>query len=198
MPALQDDGRELADEITGLMSCGAAAIGTDSQCPTPDGRYSDVWSDADVANLSPVPDANVTAEPDLQALQASAYDVLSGAYTVTLSDANSGAQCAAALDSGFALYIGFSCGMAFQQLGPNDIAQPTPANDNSAGGHSIIIVSYRINAAGQYEWLIRNSWGAGWADNGGVWCSDTWRLAVWECWCLNETMLTKVVGKKAA
>ena len=198
MPALTDDGRELADEITALMTCGVSAIGTDSVCPTPDGRYSDIWSETDVAGLSPAPNANVTAEPSIQALEASASDCLSGAYTVDPAPAANGAKLAAALDSGMAIYIGFSCGSAFQALVAGQVAQPTPASDATAGGHSIVIVSYRINAAGEYEWRARNSWGATFADSGDVWCSDSWRMALWEAWALNETMLNAVVAKEAA
>lgn len=201
LPALTDTGRELADNITALMTCGAVPMGSLSQCPTPDGRFSDLWTTADVAS----PPQNVNQEPSVQGLQAGAFAVLKGAYTVDVTSATALQQCAASLDGGIALYLGFSCGQAFEALTVLGIAQPTPSTDTTAGGHAVTVVSYRINAAGEYEWLIRNSWGASWPaaanDNdppppGCVWASSAWLLAVWEVWLLDESLLT--AARKAA
>lgn len=190
MPSLMDDGRELADNITAVMTCGVAVM----HGPTPDGRNSDVWSDVDVAGINSPPPANVNAEPSVQTLEASAYECLSGAHTVDLSAANAGAVCAAALDSGLALYAGFLCGSAFMRLGASEVAQPTAANDTNTGGHAVTIVSYRINAAGAREYLVRNSWGTLWADAGNVWASEAWLLACWEVWVLDETLISKAAA----
>jgi hypothetical protein len=176
LPPLQDDGRELADCITALMACGAVAMGP----LAPDGRFSDSTPE------------NATDEPSVQALEDSAHACLAGAYTVDLTAANALDVCAAALDSGRALYLGFDCGDTFEALGPGDIAQPTPASDPNQGGHALTVVSYRVSAAGQREFLIRNSWGNGWADMGNVWASSAWLLACWEVWVLDESLLSKV------
>lgn len=186
LPALADNGRQLADNIAALMTCGAVAM----KSPTPDGRVSDVWSAVDVSGLPSPPPANVTAEPSIHALEASALDCLSGAHTQDLTAANALDVCAAALDGGISLYIGFDCGQTFEDLGATGIAQPTPASDPNQGGHALVVVSYRINAVGDREWLIRNSWGNGWALSGGAWCSSAWLLACWELWLLDDTLMT--------
>lgn len=195
---LADDGRELGDVIKAIMVCGVAKM----RGPTPDGRNSDVWTDADTGGSPP---GNAAAEPSVQLLEEAADELLGGAHTVDLASANALQVCAAALDSGIALYVGFDCGDSFEALHLDQVAQPTPPADPGQGGHAVTVLSYRINAAGQYEWLVRNSWGTGWAlpaanDNAGdapagcVWASSAWLLASWECWLLDESLLPAAKG----
>lgn len=43
---------------------------------------------------------------------------------------------------------------------------------NPKGGHAILVTGVRTNAAGKREFLIRNSWGAGWGIGGHAWFSS--------------------------
>lgn len=192
-PPLDDNGRQLADMIKAILVCGVAAM----RGPTPDGRNSDVWTSDDTDGNPP---GNAAAEPSVQLLEEAADELLGGAHTVDLQAGNALQVCAAALDSGISLYVGFDCGAMYEALHRDQLAQPTPANDPEQGGHCVVVLGYRINAAGQYEWLIRNSWGNGWAlppvndnaDNaptGCVWATSAWLLACWEVWLLDETLL---------
>jgi hypothetical protein len=187
-PALQDNGRYLSYMVAAVMKCGVVPMGP----LAPDGRNSDVTPE------------NATDEPEIEELEAGVTECLSGAHTVDLSAADALHQCAAALDAGIALYIGFDCGATFQGLSRRDIAQPTPANDSNQGGHALAVGSYRINAAGEYEFLVRNSWSERWpsevdlplpsdAPPGCVWCSSAWLLACWEIWLMDETLIHQSV-----
>lgn len=39
------------------------------------------------------------------------------------------------------------------------------------GWHLVLVVDYRVNESGGYEFLIVNSWGENWAESGMAWCS---------------------------
>lgn len=40
------------------------------------------------------------------------------------------------------------------------------------GGHAILCTGVRITLQGARQFLIRNSWGSGWGDNGHIWVTD--------------------------
>lgn len=42
------------------------------------------------------------------------------------------------------------------------------------GYHAMIVVGVRTTANGRREFLLRNSWGAGWGDNGHVWVDESY------------------------
>lgn len=45
-------------------------------------------------------------------------------------------------------------------------------NEDSAGGHMLCIIGYRTRADGNREFLIVNSWGEGWGENGMCWMHE--------------------------
>lgn len=57
---------------------------------------------------------------------------------------------------------------------PNKVFDPP---NSSVGGHAMVIVGYRTNAAGEKEFYIRNSWSSYWGIQGHAWFSTkyiTW------------------------
>lgn len=164
---LKDVGAELQDDATALAQWGVAPI----QAPTPDGRYSDVPND-----LPGVP----FPEPDINQVRLAGADLIGGEYSINV-DADAPRTVAACIDAKIPVWFGTNIGDTFQKLGPNDIGQPTPANDGDQGGHAMYISGYRTNAVGRLEFRVENSWGEGWADKGAVWVSEEF---VMECWCL--------------
>ena len=61
----------------------------------------------------------------------------------------------------------------------------------SVGGHAMVIVGVRTNAAGKKEFRIRNSWGTSWGDNGFAWVSEDYLMSdstsdLWICTRVNN------------
>ena len=166
LPQLQDTGADLSDDATALAEWGVAPI----QAPTSDGRYSDVENDK-----------GWFPEPDLGRLLIAGADLISGEYQIPV-DSSAPSLCALSLDGGIPIWLGFFVDSAFQSLGPSSIAQPPDTSDPSGGGHAVYLSGYRTASSGQYEFLLQNSWGSGWAGGGAVWCSQAWLLACWMLW----------------
>jgi len=186
---LTDSGAELADVIA---SSGVFGISPIVNPPTPDGRESDIWSDVDLSGLPNPPPANVNAEPDGKQLESASSDPLSGAYTVNLQAANAVAVGVAALAAGLPLYVGFFCDTAFQNLQFGQVAQVPNTSDPNGGGHAVYLIDSRPSPTvpGTTEFLLRSSWGewaGGMAANDGmVWVSEAFYLAMWEAWVIDE------------
>lgn len=175
LPPFQDNGAELADAIAAGATYGVCPM----QGPTPDGRNSDVWGPIDA------PNPNVTQEPDVVRLEAAATTIITGAYHIDPNSPNVSDLVAGAISSGYPIYVGFYVDSAFENLGANDVAQPPNQSDPNGGGHAVFLAAYRTNAAGKREFLLVNSWGTDWADNGTVWVSEAWLAATWELWIMD-------------
>jgi hypothetical protein len=166
-PKLTDDGAQLQDDADAIAMWGLAPV----SAPTKDGRFSDVENYTDGA----------FPEPDTSTLQVAGESLADGEYQIAV-DASAHNVVAASLDVGIAVWLGVFVDSAFEQLGPNDIAQPANASDPSGGGHALFLSGYRTAQDGSFEFLIVNSWGYGWANNGTVWASTRWLLSCWDLW----------------
>ena len=165
LPVLSDDGAELQDDVDAVAKWGVGPIGSDIE-----GRHSDCPSVQEPS----------FPEPDVSALQVSAGHLLSGEYSIPV-DSSAHEVVAASLDAGIPVWVGGLVGSAYENLGPNDIAQPTPDTDSSAGGHAQLIAAYRTTGA-ELQFLVVNSWGTGWALNGTVWASTAWVETLWSAY----------------
>jgi hypothetical protein len=164
---LTDGGADLSDDATALAKWGVAPI----QAPTSDGRYSDVEND---------PPDNTFPEADPAQLELAGKDLIAGEYAIPV-DAQAPVLCALALDAGIPIWVGFEVDQAFEDATPSTVVgAPDPAY--ALGGHAVYLSAYRTAADGSYEFLLQNSWGSDWADDGAVWVSEAWILATWMLW----------------
>jgi hypothetical protein len=163
-PTLQDLGAELQDGANAIATWGIGPIGA-----SPDGELGDVPND---------PADNSFPEPDLDNVEVS-WDLRGDKeYSIVMDPQTVVAVAAAALDAKMPIRTGFNCDRAFQDLGPNDVAQaPDPAN--VLGGHSTYLRAHRV-VNGSRQFRLSNSWGTSWCDSGEVWASEAWLVACWD------------------
>jgi hypothetical protein len=187
MPATSASGPPLTDsgiDPTSLLSVtplGLVPIGTDGQCPAPDGTYTDCY--AATVNVDVQLDAEIEGRSNIDI---SAYNV----------DASSGdadaiaAQVTPILQTpGLSNAFGIFVDSAFENWDPSQgpLASACNLNDPSGGGHWIdqdeITMTY-VN--GTRCWGFLNSWGS-WGLNGRIYVTDT-RLV---------TMTSQIIAFKA-
>ena len=87
-------------------------------------------------------------------------------------------MCAAAIASGFPVFVGFFVDSAFEQLSPGQVAPAPNENDPNGGGHAVYLSAFkRVN--GKRLFTLTNSWG-NWCDNGQCLVGDEWLAKVWD------------------
>ena len=154
---------------------------------TPDGRFYDLWTDADVANIAGAAPGNVNDEPDVMGLEiAGSNRVLLDVaqYAINPMDPNRSILMAAALDASPPVPI-VACGfvdMAFEEIKPGQVAGAPNTTDPNGGGHAYWFSAYRTNAKGQREWKLDNSWGSRWAELGYARVLDGAAMPGGFCW----------------
>jgi hypothetical protein len=176
---LSDDGRQLSDNIIVAITQGLAPFEGDVE-----GRHSDI-STANATTPPTFEETKAALEHKFQLLQLRIDPAVPGFEKKLI----------ATLALGSSIYLGTQVGSAFENLGNGMIAQPDPANDTSGGGHALLIVGHRTNADGTYDWLIQNSWGETWDENGECWASTAWVVA---CWELHPLLLATPTAATAA
>lgn len=166
VPRLKDTGAELQDVATAMARWGVGPMG-----PAADDPFTDVPQD----------DGYGFPEVNASSLVIAGANLVGGEYAVTIDD-SAPEMIAASIDAGIPVWIGGPVGRAYELLGPNDIAQPTPADDATAGGHAQVVDGYRVTSSGEIETQILGSWGPEWALNGSVWASEAWIRSQWLAW----------------
>lgn len=73
------------------------------------------------------------------------------------------------LEAGKALVVGVDITASFFNLKPPYVID---LENGSYGGHAIIIVGYGMLEDGSLTFLVRNSWGDAWGDNGHAWLTS--------------------------
>ena len=166
-PPLTDSGIDPSTLIA-VESFGDVAIGTDAQCPAPDGSYSDCYP------------ANVNDDVQLDAEIEGRVQVDFTAYDVDVSSAN--ADTIASLVTpvlqtpAFGVAYGIFCDSAFEAYDPANgpLDGAANLNDSQGGGHWIdadeITMTY---VAGKRCWGLLNSWSATFGLNGRIYVTDT-------------------------
>ena len=166
---LTDSGRQCSDTIAVAREQGLAPFEGDVE-----GRHSDVST------------TNVTAPAtydETKAALAHRVDLLPLRIDPAIPDLSD--RIVASLAIGSPVYLGTEVGAAFEDLGAGMVAQPTPANDTSGGGHALVIVGHRTNADGSRDFRVQNSWGESWDEAGECWASLAWVAATWELYPLS-------------
>jgi hypothetical protein len=172
---LWDNGRQLVDVLEAARTVGLAP----QQGPTPDGRNSDVWSDADTGGTPPG-NVCVDATPaELGAANLHEFDF--GHHTIDPTAADVEAQVIATLTAQVPapILLGTLVGQQFEAAGPGTIVEPA-GDDSTAGGHALLIVGHRTLADGTRQFRVCNSWSGSWGESGEIWASSAWLRACWE------------------
>lgn len=183
-PPLTDEGAEPADLFRAGALCGVRAI----QAPTADGRNSDVDP------------ATVNDEPRLDQSATEALTIITGGYRIDETAADMAEQVCAALAAKMPVGLGFFCDSRFQAWTP--AAGPLNSynlQDQTGGGHFVVIVGYRTDASGARIFRILNSWSALWGDTGFIEVTTAWLRAVaWDLYIFNVSEPPTQVENKVA
>lgn len=184
LPLFTDGGAELADVFTALSYYGVVPI----QAPSPDGRFSDIWTPSDIDGIPSAPPANVNDEPSVLSDEAGQQALIVGSYAITPGD---GASAAAAIAAGCPLYIATFVDTAFMGWMPGQPPFGVPnSSDPRGGGHAMYIDAYSTNVDGSRIWRCVSSWGTMFADQGAALVSDAFLKACWEIHALDVSVKT--------
>ena len=186
---LRDDGRQLCSVLRAIRETGIGPM----LAPTPDWRWSDVWTAEDVAGIVRAPPPNVCRDITLDELaRCIRYDA--GAHTIDPSSTDLEREIIATLTSPAPapVLVGGRVGAAFEELEGDVDAQPDAPDDPQGGGHALLIVGHRplASSAGHYEFRLANSWGSSWDEDGECWASEAFVRSLWE---LHPLTCTRVV-----
>jgi len=127
------------------------------------GRYSDV----DLAHL--------LDELTLDELEECDRTTLVTTYEVTGDRVS---QARRLLAAGVPLVVECFVDSAYMAAGPGFIAEPCDPADKHGGDHAQCVLAYRT-VDGQTQFLVRNSWGRGWATEGSTWATEAFINAAW-------------------
>jgi C1A family cysteine protease len=100
-----------------------------------------------------------------------------GEYDIA-PDGNAPETVAACLDVKVSTWIGGPVGSALDDYQAGQVEQLVSAAD-AEGGHAREVVGYRLNAKGELEFLIENSWGSSWGEGGYSWASSGVITGAW-------------------
>lgn len=178
---LGDTGAEINDVWSFYREFGLRAM---KVAHSPDGRFDDVWSAADVQGIASAPAPNLGDQPDPADLEQSSetfFGIDIVAATIDPAASNRSDLMAAALDASPPIPLEV-CGFvdtAFEELAADAVAGAPNQNDPQGGGHAFRINAYRTNAAGAREFRVDNTWGRGWASGGSGWVGEAFCAAAW-------------------
>lgn len=112
----------------------------------------------------PFKEENVCIEPEQKLFEEAKADHIHFFASVNTNDLNEAKLC---LAHGFPFVFGFQVPAIFEQQSFSDNPQlHLPANNNFVGGHGVCAVGYDDE---RQQFLIRNSWGSDWGENGYFW-----------------------------
>lgn len=148
---LTDSGAMPDDGIRAISRYGVVRM----RGPTSDGRNSDVELDG------------VNDEPDFGSFEAGAKKLIVGAYAILSTGKQRARDVAWALAHGFTVPVAVSASNdTWQGWEPSD--GPLGAQHPVELDHYVYIVGYRMDAEGNFTFIIRNSWGTEWGDGGDI------------------------------
>lgn len=85
------------------------------------------------------------------------------------SDADASAAIMERVSSGQPVILGIRISAAL--LSPSQPHFTIPADGDGFGGHAVLVIGFGQDPIGQQFFLIQNSWGTSWADEGRAWLS---------------------------
>ncbi len=145
----RDEGTEISSAIDSLRTLGVCLEAT--------------W---------PYVEANVFAQPPLRAYKEGLDNKVLEAYRVAGGPQERCDGVEAAVRANHAIVFATAVDNAYEGYnGGNKVWMPP---SSWAGYHAQIITGVRRNANGGREFLVRNSWGANWGQNGHIWIDESY------------------------
>lgn len=117
-------------------------------------------------SLFPYDESKVFTEPPVSALLSGNANKITGYYRIPV-DYRAAGSIETAVRSNHPVVFGAPVDKAFVHLVGDKVVYK-PNLTNLAGGHAMIIVGVR-NYGASKQFLVRNSWGTDWGENGHVW-----------------------------
>ena len=112
----------------------------------------------------------VFAQPNLNSYREGDDNTITAFYRIGSSGSQRVDDIESAIRSDHPVVFGTNVSKEFQGYsGGNKVWDPP---SSSIGGHAMVITGVRINSSGEREFLVRNSWGTNWGDNGRCWFSE--------------------------
>jgi hypothetical protein len=182
---LTDSGIDPEALDTCIPLVGFVPIGTDSQCPTPDGRYSDVWGPND-GSAPP----NVNTDLQLDAEVAGRVNLNVTPYDIDISQGTAQVGQTFAI-KGVGVGLGIFVDTPFMNWNPANgpLTGTCNLNDPNGGGHWVDEAELFFDADGKPVWGILNSWDKTWGDSGYIVVADQWLAS-----SLSQAVAMKVVS----
>jgi hypothetical protein len=188
---LTDSGVMPTDLLTVLRQYGAMPMVVPQ---SPDGRFSDVWTDDDTGGNPP---GNVNDEPSLLDLENSGMKLLTGEYRVDESIGSAASQIQASIAgrvhapaaAGIGIFVDTT---NFMQWDPaSGPIRNIDLNDPRGGGHWVALTYYYTTAAGLVVFGGPNSWSKTWPRGSSVPGSPYWTPGHYE---ITANCLAKVMS----
>ena len=145
---------------------------------TPDGRFSDLWSQADTGDPAI---ENINDEPELGLLETSGRKLIVGPYGIDPAASNASDVIAAAIVNGIPVQMAFFCDSAFQALFAGQVAVAPNLSDTKGGGHAVYLNGFQ-QLAGARVFTLVNSWSKSWCNQGTTLVGSAWLAGAWEAW----------------
>jgi hypothetical protein len=165
-PPLTDSGIDPTTLLQVIPQFGVVPIGTDAQCPAPDGSYSDCYSTN--CNDDVQLDAEIKGRLELDF---TAYNIDASGTADQIAFQVGSTLSAPGLANAFGIFVD----SAFENWDPSQgpLSSETNLNDPNGGGHWIdedeITMTY---VHGTRCWGFLNSWSESWGLNGRIYVTD--------------------------
>jgi C1A family cysteine protease len=126
--------------------------------------------------LWPYIESEVLVQPPITAYQQANANTITGFSQIIETGTALGDMIVLALQANHPVVFGTLVSSAFAEYSGNGIGivWDIPNESDIDGGHAMVICGYQINADGTRNFLIRNSWGATWANNGTTWFTEAY------------------------
>jgi hypothetical protein len=173
IPSIQESGCATADGLLWLAQEGLARM---TLTQTPDGRFYDLWGDADVASLPSPPSRNTTIALSIDELSLARQKLLLGPTYLDNTDPNFNLNLKAALLLGPVWWGGYVDTPVFNYTNASAPIPPCNMNDPKKGGHLMVIQGWRPSILGNNtdDWEVQDSWSEDFGDGGYVWGRQDW------------------------
>lgn len=168
---LEDKGAMLADVSLGWSRFGNRPMRVQT---TPDGRFYDLWTSADVSGVPGAPAANVNEEPDFADLERAGETLYVGEYRIdeTSSDVIDQVCATIAVARRPVVFGIFVDSQVFGFTASSSPIDKIDTSDPHGGLHALFTDKYETTSSGQRVFEVCNSWGSGYGDHGVLRLTD--------------------------